>query len=187
MKAQPGTVPEQWATHKLVSIAARLDERRLNRRLAKLGLTTGSLDALETTAELESTTATGLAEMLCVSRQSLGKVLRRLQNLGFLTKEPGRDGRSADIRLTAEGRAVLSAAGELIHEGTEAEAPGDALFRRQLEKHILRLRNSERTTAARHTNIDRQKKNSTTTGATTWRQPTAPPDPKPPFKKQPRQ
>jgi DNA-binding MarR family transcriptional regulator len=187
MKAQPGTVPEQWATHRLVSIAARLDERRLNRRLARLGLTTGSLDALETAAELEPTTATDLAEMLCVSRQSLGKVLRRLQSLGFLTKEPGRDGRSADIYLTPEGRAVLSAAGNLIREGTEAEAPDEVLFRRQLEQHILRLRNSERNTAARHTNSDRQNKNLTTTGATIWRQQTGLPDPKPPFKKQPRQ
>jgi hypothetical protein len=42
MKLPPGTIPEQWATHRPVSIAARLDERRLNRRLAKFGLTTGS-------------------------------------------------------------------------------------------------------------------------------------------------
>ncbi|WP_146069273.1 MarR family transcriptional regulator [Arthrobacter sp. ZGTC412] len=150
MESRPGPVPDQWATYRLISVAARLNERRLNRRLARLGLTTGSLDALETAAELEPTTATDLAVTLCVSRQSLGRVLRRLQSLGFLAKEPGRDGRSADIHLTPEGRDVLSAAEELIREGTGAEAANEALFRRQLEQHIRALRNAEQTTHTRH-------------------------------------
>ncbi|WP_458779766.1 MarR family winged helix-turn-helix transcriptional regulator [Arthrobacter sp. D3-16] len=141
MTSGPG--PDQWATHQLVSIAARLMERRLNRRLATLKLTTGALDALETTAALEPTTVTDLAATLCVSRQSMGKVIRRLQSLGLLTKEPARDGRSADIRLTPEGHHVLSAAEDLIREGTEAEGAEEALFRRQLEEHIRDLRNAE--------------------------------------------
>jgi DNA-binding MarR family transcriptional regulator len=143
MASLPSQVPDQWATHRLVTIAARLNERRLNRRLAQLGLTTSALDALESAAELEPTTVTDLAALLCVSSQSLGKLLRRLQNLGFLTKERGRDGRTADIRLTPEGRDVLARAEDLVGAGTKAEAADEALFRQQLEQHIRRLRDAE--------------------------------------------
>lgn len=150
MTSRPGPAPDQWATHQLVSIAARLYERRLNRRLARLKLTTGALDALETAAVLEPTTVTDLAATLCVSRQSMGKVIRRLQSLGFLTKEPARDGRSADIRLTPEGRDVLSSAEDLIRDGAGNEGADEALFRKQLEEHISDLRNAERSTMTRH-------------------------------------
>ncbi len=143
MKASPRWEPEQWATHRLVSIAARLTERQLNRKLARLRLTKGALDALEAVAELEPTTASDVATLLCVSRQSLGKVLRRLHELGFLTKEPARDGRSATIRLTDSGRAALSTAEDLVQASPEAEA--ELEFRRQLEQHIIQLRNTEHT------------------------------------------
>lgn len=143
MKARPGPAPDRWATYRLVSVAARLNERRLNRQLARLGLTTGSLDALEAAAELEPATVTDLAAILCVSRQSLGKVVRRLQSIGLLIKEPARDGRSADICLTQQGRDVLSAAENLIRDETEAEAANEKLLRKQLEQHIRRLRNAE--------------------------------------------
>jgi DNA-binding MarR family transcriptional regulator len=147
MVSSPSAVPDQWATHRLVTIAARLNERRLNRRLAQLGLTTSALDALESAAELEPTTVTDLAALLCVSSQSLGKLLRRLQTLGFLTRERGRDGRTADIRLTPKGRDVLSRAEDLVGAGTKAEAADEALFRQQLAQHIRRLRDAELPTA----------------------------------------
>lgn len=162
MKAVPGPRPgpQQWATHRLVSIAARLYERRINRRLARLKLTTSALDALEAVAELEPATATDVAAMLYVSRQSLGKVLRRLQSLGYLSKERGRDGRSAYLHLTEEGRAALSAAENLIGEET-SEATGtdfaeEVLFRQQLEQQIRHLRNAESGTATRHRTRERQ-------------------------------
>lgn len=143
MAALPSPVPDQWDTYRLVTIAARLNERRLNRRLARLGLTTSALDALESAAEREPTTVTDLAALLCVSSQSLGKLLRRLQNLGLLTKERGRDGRTADIRVTPKGREVLATAEDLVRAGTKAEADDEALFRRQLQEHIRRLRDAE--------------------------------------------
>jgi DNA-binding MarR family transcriptional regulator len=143
MASSASPVPDQWATHRLITIAARLNERRLNRRLAQLGLTTSALDALESAAELEPTTVTDLAALLCVSSQSLGKLLRRLQNLGFLTKERGRDGRTADIRLTPKGREVLSRAEHLVGTETNGEPEDETLFRQQLEQHIRRLREAE--------------------------------------------
>ncbi|MDP9998397.1 MarR family winged helix-turn-helix transcriptional regulator [Pseudarthrobacter sulfonivorans] len=143
MNALPHPGPEQWATHRLVSIAARLTERRLNRQLARLKLTTGALDALEAVAELQPATTTDLAALLCVSRQSLGKVLQRLQGLGLLTKEPAKDGRSTNIRLTDAGRSALSTAEDLVQALPEAEAETE--FRRHLEQHITELRKTEHT------------------------------------------
>lgn len=143
MKATPYPAPGPWATHRLVSIAARLQERRLNQRLVRYKLTISALDAMEAVAELQPATASDVAAVLCVSRQSVGKVMERLQSLGFLAKEPGRDGRSAYLHLTPEGRDVLSAAENLIQEGNGTEPADDYEFRHQLERHIRHLRNAE--------------------------------------------
>jgi DNA-binding MarR family transcriptional regulator len=133
MNGTPGPESGQWAVHRLVSIAARLHERRLNQRLSRYKLTASAMDAMGAVAQLQPTTATDVAAMLCVSRQSLGRVLRRLESLGFMTKEPGRDGRSAYFRLTHNGRDVLSAAENLLQEGTGTESADEYEFRQQLE------------------------------------------------------
>ncbi|WP_164200244.1 MarR family transcriptional regulator [[Micrococcus luteus] ATCC 49442] len=197
----PSPVPDQWATHRLVTIAARLNERRLNRQLSQLGLTLSALDALETAAEREPTTVTDLAALLCVSSQSLGKLLPRLQSLGFLTRERGRDGRSADIRLTQRGREVLAAAEDLLRAGAKAEAEDEALFRQQLEQHIRTLRDAEpdaapqqvppdqrsaAASAARYPHNPPQARHNEP-GAKPWPPRTGQPEPKPTFRKQPRQ
>jgi len=197
MNASAKAGPEQWATHRLVSIVARLTERRLNRQLARLKLTQGALDALEAVAELEPATASDVAELLCVSRQSLGKVLRRLHGLGYLAKEPAADARSANIRLTEAGRAVLSTAEDLVESLPDAEADTD--FRRQLEQHIRQLRKTEhsplprrRAALSRHQDSAGFTPQNIThsslieTGAHQWQQQTAQPAPKRPSKKQPR-
>uniref|UniRef100_UPI003F49897B MarR family winged helix-turn-helix transcriptional regulator n=1 Tax=Pseudarthrobacter oxydans TaxID=1671 RepID=UPI003F49897B len=128
----------------MVCIAARLHERQLNQQLARYGLSFSALDAMEVIAERQPATATDVAATLCVTRQSLGKVLRRLQSLGFLTKEPGRDARTAILRLTPAGRGVLSAAEHLIGEQTPTDTADGREFRRQLEIHVRHLRNTER-------------------------------------------
>jgi hypothetical protein len=79
------TGPESWPAHRLLSIAARLVS--INRNLTHLGLTKGSLDVLESVAELEPVTVSDLATLLCVSKQSLGKVVRRLQGPGLVSRE----------------------------------------------------------------------------------------------------
>lgn len=156
---------------------------------------------MEAVAELQPATATDVAALLCVTRQSLAKVLRRLQSMGFMTKEPGRDGRSAYLKLTREGRDVLSAAGNLIQEGTGNESEDDHEFRHQLEQHIRQLRNTEQGRAAHEPKEQRTRtgpvprhgqeqrtNHSNYTGATTWLlQQTGQPEPKQPSKGQPRQ
>lgn len=132
-----------WPTYRLLGMAARLDERRINRKLTHLGLTKGSLDELDSIAEREPAKATDLAAQLCVSQQSLGKVLRRLQGLGFLTKEHGSDGRCTSIRLTQRGRSVLGTAEGLVHGLTQRGIDTHTAFRSKLQQHISGLRKSE--------------------------------------------
>jgi DNA-binding MarR family transcriptional regulator len=124
-------------------MAARLDERRINRTITHLGLTKGSLEALETIAELNTARASDLAASLCVSPQSMGKVIQRLQSLGLLTKQRGRDGRTASIELTQHGVEVLDAAEDLLQELAKPRTDTDPDFRSNLARRVGDLRSLE--------------------------------------------
>jgi DNA-binding MarR family transcriptional regulator len=131
--------PERWPTCRLLGIAARLDERRINRRLTGLGLTKGSLEALESIAELQPAKVSDIAALLCVTPQSLGKVLQRLQSLDLLTKKRGNDGRSTNIELTPRGPRVLAAADDLVRGLVQPATDADARFRSLLAQRIADL------------------------------------------------
>ena len=102
-----GGEPVPWPTYRILGVAARLDELRINRRLAHLGLTKGALDALESVADLEPANVSDLAALMSVSKQSLGKVLRRLESLGLVSKERGSDGVVSNSTSTNSGRTRL--------------------------------------------------------------------------------
>lgn len=139
-----GKKPDHWSTHRLLSTAARLDERRINRCLSGLGLTKAAFDALDSVAESGAFTQSGLADQLGVTAQSLGKVLERLKELGLLTKERGSaDGRCRSIRLTQRGRSVLRTAEELVRGIPRPEADAEAELRRHLRRHIDHLVETE--------------------------------------------
>jgi DNA-binding MarR family transcriptional regulator len=125
----------------LLSTAARLDERRINRQLAGLRLTKSSFDALDCVEELGPATQNCLADGLGITAQSLGKILDRLKDLGFLTKERGSgDGRRRSIRLTQRGRSVLRTAEELVRGLPRPEREAELSLRQHLEQHIGHLR-----------------------------------------------
>lgn len=128
--------PERWPTCRLLGIAARLDERRINRRLTGLGLTKGSFEALESIAEHQPARVSDIAALLCVSQQSLGRVLQRLQSLDLLTKKRGNDGRCTNIELTPRGAHVLAAAEDLVQELTQPAADEDPDLRSLLAQRI---------------------------------------------------
>ncbi|MGN7251680.1 MULTISPECIES: MarR family winged helix-turn-helix transcriptional regulator [unclassified Arthrobacter] len=140
MSLAHSTGPERWPTHRLLSIAARLDELRINRNLTHLGLTKGSLDVLESVAELEPVTVSDLAALLCVSKQSMGRVVHRLQGLGFLSMERSDDRRYTDIRLTHHGRKALATAAALVQRLTESRPDTESALRLDLERYIRDLR-----------------------------------------------
>jgi DNA-binding MarR family transcriptional regulator len=140
MSLAHSTGPERWPTHRLLSIAARLDELRINRNLTHLGLTKGSLDVLEAVADLEPVSVSDLAALLCVSKQSLGRVVRRLQGLGFLSRERSDDRRYTDVRLTPGGRKVLATAETLVQGLKQGRPDTDSALRLDLERYIRDLR-----------------------------------------------
>jgi DNA-binding MarR family transcriptional regulator len=135
--------PDDWPIHRLLSIAARLDERWINRHLTQLGLTKSALDVLEAVAELQPANVSDLAALLCISKQSLGSTVRRLQGLGFLVREHGNDRRNADIRLTERGESALQAAEDLLHQLPHTGLEAENTLRGQLEHHIHALRQYE--------------------------------------------
>lgn len=143
MAADHHTDSDGWPTVRLVGMAARLDERRINRAITHLGLTKGSLEALETIAELHTARSSELAALLCVSAQSMGKVVRRLESLGLLTKRRGIDGRTASIELTQHGVDVIGAAAELLQGLAQPWTDTDPAFRSNLAYRVSDLRSLE--------------------------------------------
>ena len=143
MAADHHTDSEGWPTVRLLGLAARLDERRINRTIAHLGLTKGSLEALETIAELHTVKSSELAALLCVSAQSMGKVVQRLESRGLLTKRRGVDGRTASIELTQHGADVMAAAADLLQGLARPRTDTDPAFRRNLAYRISDLRSLE--------------------------------------------
>ena len=143
MAADHRTDSDGWPTARLLGMAARMDERRINRTITHLGLTKGSLEALETIAELHTAKASELAALLCVSAQSMGKVVRRLENLGLLTKRRGVDGRTASIELTEHGMDVISAAADLLRGLAQPRTDTDPAFRSNLAYRVRELRSLE--------------------------------------------
>ena len=143
MAADNHTDSDGWPTVRLVGMAARLDERRINRTITHLGLTKGSLEALETIAELHTAKSSELAALLCVSAQSMGKVVRRLESLGLLTKRRGIDGRTASIELTQHGEEVMGAAADLLQGLAQPRTDTDPSFRSNLAYRVHDLRSLE--------------------------------------------
>ena len=99
-----------WSTHQLLSMAARLVERRQDRALAALGLTHAAVIALQC-LDGGPLNQERLAAQIKVQSQSLGKVLGRLEASGLVTRSRSPvDRRSIDVAITEAGLRALEAA-----------------------------------------------------------------------------
>jgi DNA-binding MarR family transcriptional regulator len=97
-------------SYRLLSLAARLVERRQNEALAPLGLTRAAVIALEELAP-GPLNQEQLASLAQVKSQTLGKVLARLEAGGLLTRtRHPTDRRQLLVALTGAGEAALAAA-----------------------------------------------------------------------------
>jgi len=95
---------------RLVSLAARLVQRRQDDVLTPLGLTRASVIALEGIAP-GPLNQEQLAAAVHVKSQTLGKILARLQIAGLVSRSRHpRDRRQLVVGLTVAGRAALEAA-----------------------------------------------------------------------------
>jgi DNA-binding MarR family transcriptional regulator len=102
--------PDARSSYRLITLAARLIQRRQDDALAHLGLTRAAVIALEglTAGPLNQEQ---LAEEIRVQSQTLGRVLTRLEAAGLITRtRHASDRRQLKVELTESGTAAVEAA-----------------------------------------------------------------------------
>jgi len=124
--ANPDTKPisKKWRTDQLLSMAARVVERRKDQALAALGLTHAAVIALQGLAA-GPLNQEQLARRIAVQSQSLGRVLGRLEESGLVTRtRDERDRRQFSVALTASGRAALESAHQIERNALPEDLEG---------------------------------------------------------------
>lgn len=102
--------PDARNSYRLITLAARLVQRRQDDALAPLGLTRAAVIALEGLAA-GPLNQEQLAEVVRVQSQTLGRVLTRLEASGHISRNRhSADRRQFKVELTQAGRAALEAA-----------------------------------------------------------------------------
>ncbi len=130
---------------RLLSLAARLVQRRQDAVLAPLGLTRAAVIALEG-LDAGALNQEQLAAAVHAKSQTLGKILARLQLAGLVsrTRHP-RDRRQLVIGLTDAGRAALAAARreDTVAFPPDPEFRGWATLREELVRLVEVLQNED--------------------------------------------
>jgi len=102
--------PDARNSYRLITLAARLVQRRQDDALAHLGLTRAAVIALEGLAG-GPLNQEQLAEAIRVQSQTLGRILTRLEASGHITRTRQQsDRRQLKVELTDVGAAALEAA-----------------------------------------------------------------------------
>lgn len=132
----PSPAVEQWTTHQLLTMAARLVQRSHDRALAELGLTQSTLTALQGLAG-GALSQDQFAVRINVLAQTVGKLLARLQSAGLITR--GRDPRNRrriHAALTSSGRKTLKTANDTGQDHLSQETNLTSTLRHELLKVI---------------------------------------------------
>ena len=102
--------PDARSSYRLITVAARLVQRRQDDALAPLGLTRAAVIAMEGLAA-GALNQEQLADVIRVQSQTLGRVLSRLEASGHITRtRHPTDRRQLRVELTQAGLAALEAA-----------------------------------------------------------------------------
>jgi MarR family transcriptional regulator, organic hydroperoxide resistance regulator len=132
----PNADAEQWGPHQLLSMAARLIQRRQDQALADLGLTHAAVIALQGLAS-GPLNQEQLAEEIHVRSQSLGRVLARLEEAGFVArKSSSLDRRSNEVSITEAGLRALAAARKVEKETLPPDIVEGSVLSRELARVI---------------------------------------------------
>ncbi|WP_081737964.1 MarR family winged helix-turn-helix transcriptional regulator [Arthrobacter sp. H41] len=124
---------EQWPTGRLLTTAARLVEHAWNERLVDIGVTHAGVIALGVLAAQGAMTQAGLAQIVRVQAQTMGKTLSRLETRGHVTRvRNDLDRRSHLVSITAEGLLVLKKADDI----ERTLVAGGGLVSEELRKHL---------------------------------------------------
>ncbi|WP_445154791.1 MarR family winged helix-turn-helix transcriptional regulator [Arthrobacter sp. Hor0625] len=123
-ETQKSADTRKWRTDQLLSMAARVVERRKDQALAALGLTHAAVIALEGLAD-GPMNQEQLARRIGVQSQSLGKVLGRLEESGLVTRTKDvNDRRQFVVSLTESGTAALATAHEIERDALPEDLEG---------------------------------------------------------------
>ncbi|ELT44265.1 MarR family winged helix-turn-helix transcriptional regulator [Arthrobacter nitrophenolicus] len=102
--------PDARNSYRLITLAARLVQRRQDDALAHLGLTRAAVIALEGLAP-GPLNQEQLADAIRVQSQTLGRILTRLEAAGHITRtRQATDRRQLKVELTEAGRTALESA-----------------------------------------------------------------------------
>lgn len=102
--------PDARNSYRLITLAARLVQRRQDDALAHLGLTRAAVIALEGLAG-GPLNQEQLADAIRVQSQTLGRILTRLESMGLITRtRQATDRRQLKVELTDAGMDALEAA-----------------------------------------------------------------------------
>ncbi|HEY9357131.1 MAG TPA: MarR family transcriptional regulator [Arthrobacter sp.] len=132
--------PDARNSYRLLTLAARMVQRRHDDALAPLGLTRAAVIALEGLAA-GPLNQEQLAEVVHVQSQTLGRVLLRLEGTGHITRTRQTvDRRQFRVELTDAGAAALAAAGQAeIRAYPQDPAIGWKVLQEELAKLVRSL------------------------------------------------
>lgn len=132
--------PDARNSYRLITLAARLVQRRQDDALAPLGLTRAAVIAMEGLAA-GPLNQEQLAEVVRVQSQTLGRVLGRLEASGHISRtRHATDRRQFKVELTEAGMAALEAARQ-AETDAYPDSPDIAwgVLHRELTKVIMAL------------------------------------------------
>ena len=129
-----GPETKRWRTDQLLSMAARVVERRKDQALAALGLTHAAVIALQGLSA-GPLNQEQLARRIAVQSQSLGKVLGRMEESGLITRtRDQRDRRQFSVALTPAGSAALATARQIECNALPEDLEGWTNLQRDLAR-----------------------------------------------------
>ncbi len=129
---------ENWSTGRLLSTAARLSERVLNKALLELGVTPAGINVLTALNTHGPMAQNELAELMHVQPQTIGRTIERLEASDHLTRtRSGPDRRVRMVAISSKGRTVLEEAQDIEKnltnvadsQGYELRRPLQAIIR----------------------------------------------------------
>lgn len=132
----PNPDADQWGPHQLLSMAARLVQRRQDQALAELGLTHAAVIALQGLLD-GPLNQEQLAADIKVRSQSIGRVLARLEGAGLVARaSSSHDRRHNEVSITEAGRQALEAARKAEQEALPPDVVGGTVLGRELARVI---------------------------------------------------
>lgn len=138
-----------WTTSRLLSTAARLNQNQQNQRLLDLEVTQTGATTLKALSESGPISQTGLAAIVQVQAQTMGKILEKLEIRGFVSRDrDSRDGRTIRTVITSQGERVLQKIDQLSGATTEPASLIDQRLRSALIAALGSLEATPETTPA---------------------------------------